>query len=249
MAEKEYNIREFELEKIPLSCSFIVIGAPKSGKGTFMENLMYFNKHRVPVARTFTGAGTQFERFKKITHPLYASYGYKEEEEKMAILRQKQCALEGNHNNSINIVDDAGDDPRVFKGKTFLGLFKIGTQHWDQIFIVANQYAIDFLPPIRKAVSYVVLFREVNPIELKKLYDNFGGICGSYEVFEKFMLQLTGDYTCMIIKKDSQTNDLEECIFWYRTVPLDTNWKFGCSEYREWAEKRYNKTYKEKATM
>jgi hypothetical protein len=84
---------------------------------------------------------------------------------------------------------------------------------------------------------------------LKKLYENFGGICGSYDRFEQFMLQITGDYTCLIIKQGSQSNNPEECLFWYRTVPLEPDWKFGCSEYKEWGEKRYNKTYKEKATV
>lgn len=246
----KFKIKEFELEKIPLSCTWIIIGAPKSGKGTLTENIMYYNKHRIPVGRFFSGSETQYERFKKISHPLYVSNYYKEEEEKNYIIRQRQLKLDGVPHNSINVVDDAGDDPKIFKSKLFLGLFKIGTQHWDHVFILANQYAIDLPPPIRKSVTYVALFREPNENERQKLYKNFGGICGSYEKFCTLMDTLTGDYTCMIIFNGSQSNELTDCVFWYRTKPMEaTSWKFGCPEYHRWANDRYNKNFKEQVMM
>jgi hypothetical protein len=250
MEEENLDIKEFEIEKIPLSCTMIIIGAPRSGKGTFMENVMYRNRHRIPIAKMFTGSETQYERFKRITHPLYCGNYYQEEEEKRYILRQRNCALEGGeYMNSINIIDDAGDDPKIFKSKLFLGLFKIGTQHWNHVFMLANQYAIDIPPSIRKAVTYAVLFREPNDIERQKLYKNFGGICAPYEKFCALMNDLTGDYNCLIIQQGSQSNKVEECVFWYRTEPMEPDWKFGCDEYQKWAKDRYDPAYREKVVM
>jgi len=99
-------------------------------------------------------------------------------------------------------------------------------------------------PDIRKSVSYIALFREPEPLEREKLYKNFGGLAGSYENFCKLMDDLTGDYTCMIFKKRSQSNNMEDCIFWYKTEVLPP-WKFGSKEYRKWGKERYDKNYVE----
>lgn len=212
---------------------------------TFIENICYSVQDRYPVARCFMGTPTGYKKFKDIFGELYVSPSYNEEDEKKYVLRQKKCSMEDFENpSSINIVDDCGDDPKVFKSKMFRGIFKLGSQHWNQLFMLGNQYAIDFPPDVRKSVSYVALFREVEETELKKLYDNFGGICGSYQNFKMLMRELTGDYTCMIINKRSQSNEVEDNVFYFRTKVLP-DWKFGSKEFRNWNKDRYNTKYVE----
>lgn len=249
MAE-EKNFREWNLQSIEKSSSFIIIGKPGSGKSTFMENLCYFNSNRYPIARVFSGTESGYKRFSQIFHPLFVTNNYNEDQERQYVLRQKRFALEFDEHDenpakySINILDDISDDPKVYKAPMLKSLFKLGSRHWNHLLMIATQYAIDFPPEIRKATSYVVLFKEPNDIERKKLYNNFGGIAGSYSNFCKIMDKLTGDYTAMIIDNRTQSNDIEDCIFWYKTRPLG-DWKFGCREYREWGKKRYNVNYVE----
>lgn len=243
------NVREFKVEEIPESCTWIVVGPPGSGKTTFIENLVYFNRHRYPTARIFMGTPSGYKQFCSIFHPLYVSSVYDEEQEKTHIARQNKCNLENGKeypgNYAVNILDDVSDDTKIYKTKTMAGLFKNGSQHWNQLFILGSQYAIDMPPGVRKAVSYIAIFREPEANERRKLYDNFGGITGSYKDFCDLMDQLTGDYTCMIIVKRTQSNDREDAVFWYKTKVLKP-WKFGSQEYRDWGEKRYNKDYREK---
>lgn len=97
---------------------------------------------------------------------------------------------------------------------------------------------------MRKSVSYVAIFREPEEVERKKLYDNFGGLAGSYDRFCDLMDELTGDFTCIIFKKRSQSNKLEDCVFYYKTQILKP-WTFGCKEYKEWGKERYNSGYVE----
>ena len=243
---------EFSIEEMPLSCTWIIVGQPGSGKTTLMENFAYSLKHRYPVARIFIGTVEGYKKMCKIFHNLYVSNYYDEEEEKSHIFRQQKCSIENGKgypgNYAINIIDDASDDPKICKTKVMQGLFKLGSRHWNQLLMVGSQYAIDMPPDIRKSVSYVALFREPEEVERKKLYANFGGLAGSYENFCDLMDQLTGDHTCLIFKKRSQSNDMEDCIFYLKTKVLG-DWKFGCKEYRDWNKQRYNSEYVEEIIM
>jgi hypothetical protein len=216
---------------------------------TFIENMMYILKDRYPVATAFIGTEGAYDRFSKILHPLYVRPKYDEEEEKSHILRQKTCATENGTghpaNYAINVLDDVSDDPRIYKSSVMKGLFKLGSQHWHQLLFVGSQYAIDMPPDVRKSVSYVAIFLEPEELERKKLYQNFGGLAGTYDNFCDLMDQLTGDYTCLIFKKRTQSQALEENVFWFRGQALPPSWKFGCKEYRKWAEDRYDKDYVE----
>lgn len=250
------EIKEFRPEDMPLSCTLICIGPPGSGKSSFMENMAYYKKHLYPVARIFNGDEDGYKKLCKVFPPLYVSNYWNEEEEKKHIIRQKKCVMESKvkvtdstySSNQrcygINIIDDATPDTKVFKTPMFKSLFKIGSQHWAQLFMLGTQYAIDLPPEIRMAVSYVAIGREPNELNRKKLYNNFGGICGTYDNFCNLLDQLTGDYTFMVIKMRSHSNSIADNVFWYKTRQLGS-WKFGCKEYREWAEQRYDSNYKE----
>lgn len=219
---------------------------------SLMENLAYYRKHVYPTARVFIGTEDGYKRFCKIFHPLYVSNYWDEKEEEKHVLRQRTCEMENGRgyagNYAVNIIDDVSDDPKIYKTKLMRGLFKLGSQHWAQLLMIGSQYAIDMPPDIRKSVSYVALGREPELNERKKLYENFGGIVGTFDRFCDLMDQITGDYTFLIIKKRAQTNELEDCVSWFRTTKLK-DWKFGAKEFREHGDARYNKDYVEQIIM
>lgn len=250
--KKRLTISEFRIEDIPPSCTFIIVGPPGSGKTSFIENMAYFLKHRYPVCRSFIGTDGGYKKFCEITHPLFCSNYYNEGEEQNHIRRQRQCEMDNNKgypgNYAINIIDDASDDPKIYKTKTMKGLFKLGSQHWSQLLMIGTQYAIDMPPDVRKSVSYVAIFYEPEEMERRKLYNNFGGLAGGYDQFCDLMDQLTGDHTCIIFKKREPSRNIEENIFYYKTQILK-DWKFGCKEYRSWAKDRYDPNYVEQIMM
>ena len=244
MSEDRIGVKEFHIEDIPLSCTWFIVGVPGSGKGKLVENLLYYNRDKYPVGKFFTGSPTDEEKISGIAHPLYITSTYDKEAERQHIQRQRLMIQENGRgyagNYAVNVLDDITDDPKVFKTQEIKGIFKIGSQHWAQLAIVTSQYAMDVPPDVRRSISYVALFKEENETELKKLYKNFGGVFGTYNNFCRAMKEFTGDYTCLIINRRSQSSKIEDCVSYYRTKLLPKNWSFGCKEYIEWAKKRYN---------
>lgn len=217
---------------------------------TFIENLVYYNRHKYPVAKACTGSDDVYRKLCKIFPPLNVSNEYDVKEIETLITRQRARLMENHHhphNYCINIIDDVAADKTIFKSKAFKGLFKYGPQHWDMVTIVSSQCALDLPPELRKCPSYIALFQETNPVERKKLYNSFGGICGTEKDFGYILDQITGDYTCLIIDNRSQSKNKSDKLFYYKTRVLPTSgWKFGCDEYLAHAQERYNPDYTEK---
>jgi hypothetical protein len=247
LGKGEYN--GFELDG---NGRFLLADGTITHNTSLMENFAYYLKHRYPVARVLIGTEDGYKRMCKIFHPLFVSNYWSEEEEKRHIQRQRTCEMENGRayqgNYAVNIIDDVSDDPKIYKTQLMRGIFKLGSQHWAQLCMIGAQYAIDFPPDVRKAVSYVAIGREPEEGERKKLYENFGGLAGSYNKFCDLMDQITGDYTFLIFKKRSQSNNLEDCVSWFRTKKMG-DWKFGCKEYRKWGNDRYDPNFVEQIMM
>jgi hypothetical protein len=236
------EVSQWDIRGIPDSATFIVIGAPGSGKSTFMENVAFYNRDRLPVGRVCVGTETGYARMQKIFPPLFVSDRYDGAEHHEQTNRQRQCIRENGGgylgNSSFTMFDDVGTRSD-YNSDDIRNMFKRGSQHWAQVAMLGTQYAIDFPPDVRKSVTYVVLFNEPNEQDRKKLYTNFGGLAGSYDDFCDLMDTICEPYTCIVIKLQRPSPNRSENIFWFKTEALPL-WKFGCKEYRAWGRERNN---------
>ena len=245
---KEVEINEWCIETIERSASIIAVAPPGAGKTTLMGNIMYYNRNRYPVAKLFNGEEDGYLHYCNIFPKLFVSNNWTEQAQEQFISRQRKCKLENGDkfvgNNAIVVIDDAVDSGQLRK-PLFAKLFKRFSRHGNNLILLGMQEAMDFPPSIRSATSYVAIGRNVDVEQRKKLYSNFGGICGSYNKFCDLMDQLTGDHTFLIIKKRSESNVLSDCVFYYQTKKMPKKWTFGCKEYRKWSDDRYNTSFVE----
>jgi len=249
-SEEVIHINEFKLEDIPLSCTFIMVGPPGSGKSSFMKDILYYRKHVYPVARCFAGTQNMYEDLKEICGPLYVTYGYNEQYLTSTCRRLVKCnedKKKGLCQNPymITIVDDCTDDPQTLKSNLFRAIYKKGSQHWPQCFLLGLHVPSDSAMDIRTSTSYVAIGRQPEPALRKRLYDCFGGTCGTFARFNALMDELTSDHTFLIIKKRSDSNNIEDCVFYYTTHKELPKYKFGCKEYRQHNDERYDSNYDE----
>lgn len=239
-------IDEFKIEELPVSCSWVIIAPPTTGKSTLIENIMYYNRSKFPVGKAFVGNADGYNHFCEIMPKIFVMNYHTRDEHRRFCLRQSEL-VRTKHPlpYCVCIMDDVDDGSRrVFKSPEMTVSYKTGSQHWAELFLLATQEAFDVPPAIRTSSMYIALGRNPDEEQRKKLYKAFGGICGSYNRFCDLMDQICEDYTFMIIKKHSKSSKLEDCIFWYKTNVIKP-WKFGCREYRDWGRSRYNQTYRD----
>lgn len=239
----ETLIHEFPLHEMQPNSKIVVIGKPATGKSTLIKDIVKAHRHRFPVAKIFSGTEENNHFYAQTFHELYVYSEYSEEEMENFAKRQK-LAMRNNPSNpkGLLIVDDCSDDPKFFHRPLFQKFFKNGRQ-WEMMFILALQYGMDIRPVIRTNIDYVFIFREPNEKNRKSLYENYAGIIGTYNDFCDVMDQLTEDFTALVIDNRKQSNNLSDCVFYYKARLHKDNFKFGCTEYRQWAEQRYNPSY------
>lgn len=246
--KKTFNLKKFDIRSFPPCCTIIFFAPPGSGKTTLMEYFVYENRDRYIGLRAFAGTAASYKTWCDISHPLFVTDHYDAEEEQRHIDRQKNIekqnprGYKGNY--VVNILDDVADNPTDLRSQQMLALFKNGSQHYAQLFMLGTQNCMDVPPPIRSAVSYVVIGKFLNPNEFEKLFKNFGGAVDNNRELFLQLLKSLDRYEFLVLKFRDPDPNFENNIFWIKSRVLG-KWKMGCKEYREWGEKRYNKDYEE----
>jgi Ni2+-binding GTPase involved in regulation of expression and maturation of urease and hydrogenase len=247
MDDEVFRIKEFNIQNIEPSSSWIILGPPGSGKSTFVEELIKYNKHKYPVCRVVCSVPGPNQRYCSIFPSIFVHSTFDKAKES-EFIEKRQKVLANNQDIGkfcVYVLDDIDIHKKQFSDPFFAALFKQGSRHWCMLTIMVNQYALEFPPEVRSASSYVVIFRYTSNTDRNKIYNNYGGsaIFKNEKIFNFMMDNLTGNHNCMILKQRSDSNELSDSLFYYRTsAPVP--WKFGSNEIWQWNKKRCSKKKK-----
>lgn len=246
------EVPEFSLNKMPTNSKIVIVGKPATGKSTAIKDIIKTFRHLIPVGKVFSGSEDTNHFYSKIFHDLYVIDGYDENEMERFIKRQK-LAMQSNpepvepyknpynpYSKAMVILDDCSDDPKFFNRPLFQKFMKNG-RHWDMMLILALQYSMDIRPNIRSTIDYVFIYNDHVEKNRKSLYENYATVVGSYNDFCDIMDQITGDYTALVI--DNRQQESGHSKFYYYKAKLHDDFVFGCTEYQQSAEQRYNTKY------
>lgn len=248
------NIRELNPDMIAPSTAnmnrsdqggskIVVIGKPGSGKTTLVTSLLHAKKHIFPVAMVMSGTEDSNGHYRKLFPSSFVYNKYDEDAVENFIKRQKVAKEHLSNPWALLLLDDCTDDPRIFNKPLQQGLFKNG-RHWKTLYILSLQYGMDVRPVIRTNIDGVFILREPNIRTRRVLWENYAGCIPDFSDFCEILDQITDDYTALYIHNATQSNKIEDCIFWYRAPKLPTDWKFGCDEYWMHHKERYNESHK-----
>lgn len=244
---KELNphiIRPFAVSDKNGGSKTVVVGKPKSGKSRLISSLLYLKKHIFPVAQIQSGTEDSNEYYKSKFPNLFIYPKLNTDAIESFIKRQKIAKKHLENPWAILLLDDCTDNPKTLKSPLFQGIFKNGRQ-WDLWHILSLQYSMDVLPVIRTCVDNSFLLRESSRRGRKTLFENYASAIPTLEDFNDIMDEITVDYTSLFIDNSVQSNNFEDCVYYYRANldRIPENFKFGCQAYWDFHNERYNKNY------
>lgn len=215
-----------------------------TGKSTLIADLLYNKRSIYPCAEVMSGTEDSTGFYKKIIPTTFVHNKLDTERIETYIKRQKLARKHLKNPWSVLLLDDCTDDPAVLRTPLFQNIFKNGRQ-WKMWFILSLQYCLDIRPVIRSNVDGTFILRETNLRNRKALHENYAGVIPDFKMFCDILDGVTDDYTALYIHNASKSNKMEDCVFYYKAKPVPDGFKFGCQDYWEHCQARFNEEYVE----
>lgn len=231
----QLQLKKFDPSKINDDSVCVYLGKRNTGKSWCLKNILSYHKD-IPVGIVISPTEKANGFFEKIIPSMLI---YDEPEEKIIEQflsrqinitneRKKELKLHGNSQidaRAFFILDDCMYDKRWINNISIRSIFMNG-RHYKIFFQITLQHALGLPPVLRNNIDYVFIFRNNIRKEREKIYQHYAGMFPTFEAFEQVMMQTTENYECMVIDNKTQSNKLEDQIFWYKAP--ETNFKM-CS--------------------
>jgi hypothetical protein len=243
-------LRKFQMKDIPQDAVAIFIGRRRTGKSTLVKDLL-FHHQNMPLGTVISGTEESNGFFKKMIPPIFIHGEYNAvilanfvKRQKLVMQKIMQDQDRGVQSKldprSFLILDDCMYDDSWTHDKNIRYLFMNG--RWLKVFfLITMQFPLGIQPSLRTNVDYVFILREPYLSNRKRIFENYGSAFPNFEFFCQIMDQCTQNYECLVINNNTQSNKLEDAIFWYK-AEMHGEFRIGAQEF--WNHAMAN--YKEK---
>lgn len=204
-----------------------------------IKSLLYQKRHIFPVGMVFSGSENTSGQWRQLFPDSFVYSKLKLDKLKDFLQRQTLARKHLANPWAVLLLDDCGYDAKLLKNELFKEIFQNG-RHYKMLFILALQFPTDIQPSLRACIDYVFIYKNNNQNERKKIYDNYASIIPSFNLFSAIMDEITNDYTALVINNLSTSNDLQDCIYWYKAPPFPKDFKFGSIDFWNHHYVRYN---------
>ncbi len=239
-----FNLKKFDMKSIPQDAVCVFIGRRRTGKSTLVRDLLYHHQN-MPAGVVISGTEESNSFYGKMIPPIFihgeynpmilANYVKRQKIIMARIVKETESGIQSRIDpRSFLILDDCMYDDSWTHDKNIRYLFMNG--RWLKVFfIITMQYPLGIQPALRTNVDYVFILREPYPSNRKRIFENYGGAFPTFEFFCQVMDQCTQNYECLVINNATQSNRLDECIFWYKAA-MHGDFRLGAPEF--WAHSR-----------
>ena len=225
----EIALNKFDMSQIKDNRVVVLIGRRDTGKSFLCRDILYHHRD-IPVGQAISGTEAANQFYHKIIPKLFIHDTFEPCIVQNILKRQRMMLDKCKENPNI--------DPRAFLilddcswvNDKFLGTIFSDGRHLKILFLLTMQYALDIPPKSRTKVDFVFILRDNCISNRKRLYENYGGMFPTFEMFCQVMDQCTGDYECLVINNNTESNKLEDQVWWYK-ADSHSDFKIGADAF------------------
>ena len=238
---KNVSLKKFDMRKIQQDAVCVFIGRRRTGKSTLLRDLL-FHHQDMPLGTVISGTEESNGFYSKMIPPIFIHGEYNPailanfcKRQKLMMMKiQKELEQFPGQKSRIDprsfmILDDCMYDDSWTHDKNIRYLFMNG--RWLKVFfLITMQYPLGIQPALRTNVDYVFILREPYSSNRRRIYENYGSVFPSLEFFGQVMDQCTQNYECLVVDNTTQSNKLEDSIYWYK-ANIHGEFRIGAPEF------------------
>jgi hypothetical protein len=238
------RLKKFDMKSISDDSVICFIGKRNTGKSFLIRDLLYYHQD-IPIGTIISATECVNHFYSNIFPSICIHDEYSPDIIENFINRQKKVIeKEIKDPRSILLMDDCMFDNAWTKDKEIRFMFMNG-RHIKAMTILSLQYALGMPPGLRNNIDYIFILREPMLKNRKKLFEEFAGMFDNFNVFNKIMDECTQNYECLVIKNQTQSNKIEDQVFWYKAKEHEI-FRIGSDKLWEINEKEFDKNYQKK---
>lgn len=217
---KEFNFKRFKMHWIDPRRKVVAIAKTGSGKTVLIRDLLYHQRKILQHGQVICPTDSLNKDYQSIIPKIFIHENYDTELIKRQLKSQKHLVetngKEDTRTCSFLILDDCLHESKIWtKDENMKKVFYAG-RHYNILLIIAMQYPMGIPPELRTNIDYVFIFREPNMKNRKRIYENYAGMFETFNEFCAVLDDLTHDYGCMVISNNTNSNRIEDQVFWYK---------------------------------
>lgn len=239
----QLQLRKFDPSKIKDAAVCMLIGKRNTGKSVLAKDIMFHKRH-IPSGVVLSPTEGAQGFFKDWIPDTFIYNKFDRSIIENVIETQKRRIREGTATNVFIILDDCMYDKKLLKEECMRSLFMNG-RHWKIFLMLTAQYCGDIDPASRCNIDYCFVLRDPIIQNRERLFKNFFGLLPTLGDFCKLMNATTENYECLVLDNTSQSNKVDEALFWYKAKAEHT-FKMGSAAFWRFHHNSYDPTHEER---
>lgn len=229
--EVTIQMKKFDMNMIKDNKVILFIGKRYTGKSVLVVDYLYHHR-QFPLGTVISPTDNYNYTYRPHIPSIFIHEEYTPELIEQVLKRQKDiccsCKNDPDYSNvdprAFLVLDDClADGNEWVKDKNIKWIFMNG-RHAQITFILTMQYCMGITPNLRTNVDYIFICKEPKLGNQRRLYEHYAGMFPCFDMFRVILNKCTKDYGCLVIDNSSNSDRLEDQVFWYRSNMKKPDW-------------------------
>ena len=234
------ELKKFNMNSIPDGAVILMLGKRHTGKSQLVRNFMKHNTD-YPIGMVISPTEASNGFFQNFIPKMLIYDKYEPAILERFVSRQKKMTEQFKREEAkfgkttldpraFLILDDCMYDKSWLTDENIRYLFFNGRHCKCAAMIITMQFPLGIPPMFRTNIDYIFILRENIINNRKRIFEQYAGMFPSFDAFSQVMDQCTENYECLVIDNRTQSNKLNDQVFWYKADVGGSDFKV-CSQH------------------